>query len=307
MRNLNPDQLQAFVSVIEEGGFTNAARLLHLTQPAISLQVRELESRCGVLLIDRDGRRPKPTAAGEDLYVHAKKILAEQCAVLSLMRRHRDKAIGRVRIGMGTTTLLHIAGPALRRVKMEQPTLQLLVEIGTTGEVSQSVDAGDLDLGIVTLPVAQPHLVTSHLVSDELVAIFPAHYQDIPSEITPSWLASQPFIAEGRPSILSDMTRQWFGAGVEADVVMNLEYPAAMLGAVEAGLGASIVPSVLVQLDAPHIQVRSLTPNMIRQVGLIERPTEHTTAVMALKQSLIEGCRGASGRRAIEASPRNTA
>ena len=61
MRNLNPDQLQAFVSVIEEGGFTNAARVLHLTQPAISLQIREFEVRCGVSLIDRDGRRPKPT------------------------------------------------------------------------------------------------------------------------------------------------------------------------------------------------------------------------------------------------------
>jgi DNA-binding transcriptional LysR family regulator len=282
MRNLNPDQLQAFVSVIEEGGFTNAARL----------QVRELETRCGVQLIDRDGRRPKPTVAGEDLLLHAKRILAEQAALLSQMRRHRDKATGRVRVGMGTTTLLHIAGPALRRARHEQPSMQLVVEIGTTRELSHAVDSGDLDLGIVTLPVAQPNLKMTHLLDDELVAIFPAQQKDLPAEIMPTWLAGQPFIAEERPSVLADMSRQWFSASsVEPDVVMRLEHLAAMLGAVEAGLGASIVPRVLVKEPPPSIQVRRLTPNMTRTVALIERPNAHNPAVAALKQALLDGCR----------------
>jgi DNA-binding transcriptional LysR family regulator len=278
--------------VIEEGGFTNAARVLHLTQPAISLQVRELESRCGVQLIARDGRRPKPTVAGEDLLVHAKRILAEQEAVVGLMRRHRDKATGRVRIGMGTTTLLHIAGPALRRAKQEQPTLQLLVEIGTTRELSHAVESGDLDLAITTLPVAEATLVTTHLLDDELVAVFPAQQNDLPAEITPSWLARQPFIAEERASVLSTMSRQWFSAnGAEPDVVMQLEHLAAMLGAVEAGLGVSIVPRVLVREPSASHQVRRLSPTMIRTVALIERPNTHNPAVSALKHVLLDCCR----------------
>ena len=230
--------------------------------------------------------------AGEDLLIHAKKILAEQDAVLSLMRRHRDKATGRVRIGMATTTLLHIAGPALRKVRSEQPTLQLLVEIGTTRELSHAVDSGDLDLGIVTLPVAQTNLSTTHLLDDELVAIFPAEQSDLPLEITPAWLAGQPFIAEQRPSVLGDMTRKWFAAcNLEADVVMRLEHLAAMRGAVEAGLGTSIVPHVLVR-EAPHsVQTRRLAPRMMRTVALIERPSSQNPAVGPLKKILLDGCR----------------
>jgi DNA-binding transcriptional LysR family regulator len=289
MRNLNPDQLQAFVSVIEEGGFTSAARVLNLTQPAISLQVRELENRCGVLLIDRDGRKPRLTSAGEDMFRSAKTILTQQEAILGLMRQHRDKAVGRVRIGMGTTTLLHLAGPALRTARATMPTLQLVVRIGTTRELSHAVDVGDLDMALVTLPVAETRLIATPLKEDEIVAIFPASMAEVPAEVTPAWLAGQPFIGEARPSVLSDLTRAWFeAAGTEADIVMRLEHLAAMSGAVSAGLGASIVPRVLVERDSATISVRSLTPKVTRTVALIERPGAASTAISALKSVVVK-------------------
>jgi DNA-binding transcriptional LysR family regulator len=289
MRNLNPDQLQAFVSVIDEGGFTSAARVLNLTQPAISLQVRELENRCGVVLVDRDGRRPRLTPAGEDMFQHAKTILSQQEAVLGLMRRHRDKAVGRVRIGMGTTTLLHLAGPALRVARATLPTLQLVVQIGTTRELSHAVDVGDLDLALVTLPVVETRLVTTPLKEDEIVAIFPAAMADLPDKVTPAWLAGQSFIGEARPSVLSDLTRAWFDAGgTEPDVVMRLEHLPAMVGAVSAGLGASIVSRMLVERDSATISVRGLLPEMTRTVALIERPAAASTAVAALKAVVLK-------------------
>ena len=74
MRGLNLDQLHTFVEVIERGSFSAAADRLDLTQPAVSLQVRQLEKRLGVRLIERVGRRAQPTPAGAELLAHARKI-----------------------------------------------------------------------------------------------------------------------------------------------------------------------------------------------------------------------------------------
>src|SRR3954462_417557 len=72
MRGLNPDQLRTLVEVVEHGGFSAAARKLHLSQPAVSLQIRELESRLGVKLVDRVGKRAFASPAGAELIEHAK-------------------------------------------------------------------------------------------------------------------------------------------------------------------------------------------------------------------------------------------
>src|SRR5262245_8920169 len=97
MRNLNLDQLQALTKVIELGSFSAAARSLNLTQPAISLQIRELEQRLGVMLVERVGKRAHATAAGRDLIQHAQRLLREAEEAGVTMRRHREGWLGRVR------------------------------------------------------------------------------------------------------------------------------------------------------------------------------------------------------------------
>ncbi len=77
MRGFNPDHLKAFLEVVEQGSFTAAARRLNLSQPAVSIQIRDLEDRCGVQLIERSGRRPTLTAAGQELLAHAKRVVHE--------------------------------------------------------------------------------------------------------------------------------------------------------------------------------------------------------------------------------------
>ncbi len=290
MRNLNPDQLQSFVAVIESGGFSSAARILHLTQPAISLQIRELEGRCGVILIDRDSRPLRLTPAGQDLFERAKRILSEQEAALGVMRRHRDGAVGRVRAGMSTTTLIHIAGPALRKVKAEHPTLQMMVDIGTSRELAQAVRSNDLDLAIVTLPVELAQLQSTWLLDDDLVAILPATLTNTPSVISPSDIVEQPLITDGRTAILSELTRAWFEAeGLVPDQTMRIEHLEAIKGAVAAGLGSAIVPQILVRTSQPGLIVRPLKPRLTRRVVLVERSGATKSQAMSLLiQALVE-------------------
>ena len=107
MRSLNLDQLRALAKVVELGSFSAAARQLNLTQPAVSLQIRELERRFGVQLIERVGKRAHATAPGRDLVEAAQRIFRECELTDAAMRRYRDGWIGRVHIGTTNTTLMY--------------------------------------------------------------------------------------------------------------------------------------------------------------------------------------------------------
>ena len=101
MRRLSLDQLHAVVEVVRLGSFSAAARNLNLTQPAVSLQVRELEERLGLKLVERIGKRAYATAAGAELIERARRIEREVDDALDAMRRRRDGGLARIRIGTG--------------------------------------------------------------------------------------------------------------------------------------------------------------------------------------------------------------
>ena len=94
MRGLNLDQLRTFATVVEQKSFSGAAARLGVTQPAVSLQVRQLEKRFGVKLIERVGRRAAPTAAGADLLTHARDVEAALAAASEAMAPHAQGAAG---------------------------------------------------------------------------------------------------------------------------------------------------------------------------------------------------------------------
>src|SRR6478752_3885622 len=97
------DQLQTFIHIAELGSFTAAADKAGVTQPAVSLQIKLLEQRQGVRLIERVGRRAQPTAAGLEFLDHARRIMRELADAEEAMTPHRNGESGRVRIGSGAT------------------------------------------------------------------------------------------------------------------------------------------------------------------------------------------------------------
>ena len=96
MRNLSLDQLRTLIEVVALGSFTEAAKRLHLTQPAISQQIRELENRCDLQLVERIGKRAFATPAGSELILHGRRIMAEAEHALAAVRHHRMGTAGRV-------------------------------------------------------------------------------------------------------------------------------------------------------------------------------------------------------------------
>ena len=173
MRSLNLDRLETLQAIAETQSFSAAARRLNLSQPAVSTQMRELEARFGVPLLERLGKKALPTAAGRDLLAHAQRIAAETQAIMALARRRREGWLGRVRLGTSTIALNFHLPPVLRRLRSAHPYIELAVTSGTTVAVLAQLARNELDAGVVNLPIGDRALEVVPLCEEPLLAIFP--------------------------------------------------------------------------------------------------------------------------------------
>ena len=189
MRALNPDQLRSFADVVELGSFSAAAERLHLTQPAVSQQVRQLETRLGLKLVERAGRKVRPSTAGIELVAHIRRIEAVLEAALHAMAKHAKGAHGRVRIGTGATACIHLLPPVLRQLRRKLPGLELSVSTGNTADIVRLVEDNLVDIGLVTMPVRGRALSIAPLLEDEFVAIASPDARPLPAPLTPAALA----------------------------------------------------------------------------------------------------------------------
>ena len=296
MRSLNLDQLRTFVEVAKRGSFTAAAKLLNLSQPAVTHHVQELERRFKVVLLDRIGKRAYPTDAGEKLIEHARHLLDEDAHTLENMRRFNDGWLGRVRIGTSMTVLVYALPPILQKLKIEHPQLELNVKAGLTATTLRMLKTNDLDLGLCALPIEDPAFQTTELFDDELFAILPADQKDVPKKVTPAFLSRCPLILGNETAALRRTVTDWLAlAGPPPKPVMEFDNVEAIKSLVAVGFGVSIVPGL--SLRARHaqlanIQVVPISPRSKRRIGLVQlkgkRDTEGVklvaTALLALRR-----------------------
>src|SRR5512145_337732 len=267
MRSLNPDHLRAIAEVVAQGSFTRAAIRLNLAQPTVSLQVRELEARLGVRLVERLGKRAFATAAGRELIEHGRRIAEETERLIAAMRRHRDGWLGQVRVGSSTTALIYHLPPVLQALRTEHPNIGLVVTTGTTSGVVERILRNEIDLGVVSLPLSERLLDVVPLKREPLVAIFSARVARLPARVTPQFLLQHPLLLEFARAQVRALIVEWLSAGgAEPRPAMELDNLEAVKRMVASGLGASIVPAAAVsraEQDA-GLTVRPLKPALTR-------------------------------------------
>jgi DNA-binding transcriptional LysR family regulator len=289
MRGLNLDHVHAFAEVVRLGTFSAAAERLSLTQPAISLQIGQLEKRLGVKLVERLGRRAMPTAAGQELLDHAVRIDGAVAAALEALAPHASGDSGRLRLATGATASIY---PVLRALRQRFPRLEITVTVGNTPEVVRDIEDNRLDLGFVTLPASGRMLEVTPVIDDELVVIGSRDGAPLPAKVTASVLSEVPLITSEVGSNSRLLTDQWFAqARLTCRPIMALGSTESIKELVGAGLGCAVLPRMALQGrgDPPGLVVRSLVPRVHRTLGIVVRRDK------VLNRALKEAVRGLIG------------
>jgi DNA-binding transcriptional LysR family regulator len=293
--DVNLAHLKTLRAVVSHGSFSRAADSLHLSQPAVSLHIRQLEERAGHRLLERVGKRAFATMAGQLLLEHAGRVLGELEAAEQALGRLRGVVAGRVRLGTGATASTYLLPPLLRRLHARYPSLELVVVTGNSAEIAASVAANQLDLGIVTLPVSGRQLAISPLCVDRLVAIAP------PGALTrrrraigPAELARHPLILYERGGTIRRIIDEWFHrARAVPRVAMELGNGEAIKKLVEAGLGLSLASamSVKAEVRTRTLVTMSLQPPLSRRLGLVRRRDKPDTAAVRVVLAALDRLR----------------
>jgi DNA-binding transcriptional LysR family regulator len=246
MATMEIRQLKAFIAIAETGTFTAGAGRVHVTQAAISMQLKQLEREVGAPLFIRAPRRVILTEAGEALLERARSILREHDAALAEIAELAGAEHGRLRIGSASAMVAADPLPRiLKELRALHPRADVSISSGTSESLVRHILAGELDVAFVSLPVETRGIETVGLSRDELVAIAsPRHKLAKQRVVTAAALAKEKLILGERGGNTRRLIDQFFAeAGVHPTIMMELSRLAAIKRMVEAEMGVGIVPS----------------------------------------------------------------
>lgn len=287
MRSLNLDQLKTLETVVEQGSFSAAARLLHMTQPAVSLQIKSLEDRFGLQLVERNGRRVSATAPGGMLIEKAKALFAECENVSASMARFKQGWLGRVTISTTMTTLQYHLPNVLGELRRSHPNIEIVVTNMVTRDAVEAVADEEIDFGLITLPIRSSHVKVTRLCSENMLAIFPSSTQDAPGRVTPQCVDRSSLILEHPRGAVATLVGEWMAQErLSMRVAMHVATVDAVKKLVACGLGMSIVPEVAAYDIG--LTARPLSPPIASAIGLIEkRGTRESAARNVVREALL--------------------
>jgi DNA-binding transcriptional LysR family regulator len=245
-------QLRAFVAIAESGTFTAGALRVHVTQAAISMQIRQLENEIGAKVFVRAPRHVILTEAGEQLLRRARHILREHDAALDEIAELAGAERGRLRIGSASAMVLTEQLPAmLKELRKQHPAADISVTSGTSEVLVDQILAGEVDIAFVSLPVDVRGIKTERLSEDQLVAIAsPRHKLAKQRTVSAYTLAGERLILGERGGNTRRLIDQFFAqAGVSLHVAMELSRQQAIRRMVEEDMGVGIVPLQSVKED----------------------------------------------------------
>jgi DNA-binding transcriptional LysR family regulator len=243
---MDDHKLKVFCTVADTKSFSKTSEIIHLTQPAVSLQIQALEELYETKLFDRSGGSVTLTPAGELLYKYAKDILG----LYASARRDINAMIGLVKgnlsIGASTTVGNYLLPSVIVSFRKNHPRIWTNLVVGNTKVIVEKLLSGEIDLGIVEGDVAKHNLVVEKLIPDEMVVIMsPDHEWAKRKNLSISELSKEPLIMREKGSGTRQMVEKFLEENqVSPDslkVTLVLGSTEAIKTAVEDGLGISIL------------------------------------------------------------------
>lgn len=243
-------QLAVFAEVARQGSVVRAAENLHLTPPAVSLQVKELENQVGQVLFDRSGRRMSLTTSGEYFLFYARKLLATLKDAGDAMARLSRLETGRLTIGM-VSAAQYFLPQLLAKFHAEHPAVDVRLRLGGRGDLGAMLQSGDVDLCVMgRAPRDVPHRAEPFAAHPHVLVTAPQHRFARAEGVPVAALADEPFIVREAESGTRAALQEYLDAHhVAPSFVMEMPSNEAIKQAVMAGMGVSLLSLHTIALE----------------------------------------------------------
>ncbi|AMO25436.1 LysR family transcriptional regulator [Ramlibacter tataouinensis] len=271
--NLSTKQLRAFTALADERHFTRAAALCHLSQPAFTALIQQLETALKVRLFDRSTRSVALTPEGKEFEESVRRILADVDAALAGVSDHALRKRGRVAIALLPSLAADWLPQVLASFHRENPGIEMQVYDVLSEPCIEGVRSGRVDFALAATRVDTPELRAELFCSDTFHLVCPKGHPlgDLPT-VRPKDITGYSFIHLSRTSSV----RQYVDAATHPatfPAILEVDQLATVSGLVKAGLGISIVPGLaLYQFHGPELETRPIQwPGLVRKIHLVRR------------------------------------
>jgi LysR family hydrogen peroxide-inducible transcriptional activator len=276
MINVTLRQLRYFDALARHGHFGRAAETCAISQPALSMQIKELEETLGGVLLERSARRVALTKFGQELAQRARDILRSVDELGDFARASRDRLIGRLRVGMIPTIAPYLLPKLTENLARTYPELDLHIRETLTPRLIQEVADGRLDTAIVALPVSEPSFAEVALFKENFLLVRPRKDKGMAVPNSDALREMRLLLLEEghcfRNQALAFCNMQ-FPPWREVLDASSLSTLVQMVG---AGIGVTLIPEMAVAVEtrsAPVSVVRFKSPQPSRTIGMIWRKT----------------------------------
>jgi len=271
-------RLQVFHAVARLLSFTKAAEVLHMTQPAVTFQIRQLEEQFDTRLFDRAHNRVSLTEAGHVAFEFAENIFEKYSEMENAIREITGSISGSLTLGASTTISEYMLPALLGDFNSQNPEVLLRLRVSNTEGIVSMVENNVIDLGVVEGPVTNKNLLVEVCRKDDMVVVVPKdHELSKLKKITVKEMLNYPFICReegsGTREVISEHLRSQ-GLGKHAlKACLELGSPEAVKGAIEAGMGISVLSSVSItkELKLGTLKTIPLDPPLAREFSFVRQ------------------------------------
>ncbi|MEW8291103.1 MAG: LysR substrate-binding domain-containing protein, partial [Candidatus Thiodiazotropha endolucinida] len=275
--------------------FTKAAETLDMTLPAVTFQVRQLEEYFNTRLFDRTHNRISLTEAGERVYEYADRIFDLYADMENSVREMTGEIRGALTIGASTTIAEYMLPALLGDFGARYPEVTIHLRVSNSEGIVSMVENNTIDLGVVEAPVGNKNLVVEMCREDHLVAIVPPNHDLANHEsVDIKKLLGYPFICREEGSGTREVINEYLennSCDTAMDISMELGSPEAVKGAVEAGMGVSVVSRATIQkeLKLDTLRAINLVPKLERPFSFVHQKQKFRLRAM---EELLDFARG---------------
>ena len=297
--SLSLAKVRSFVAIAEARSFRKASETLRLSQPALSMQMHDLEADLGVKLLSRTTRRVELTAEGAFLLAGAMQMLAAFDATVAELRNRSILRTGRVIVGCVSTFAAQILPPILGEFARLYPKVSVTVFDGSAAALYRQLLEREADLGIGPAPTGLRELEFVPLLQDHFVAVFPRrHPLARRPEVTLAELQGLPLLLKVKGSDARTRIAAAFAAhGYQLNPAFEVYQHHTLGGMIEAGLGITLLPASSVALlgNRSFKTARIIEPDITRDTGILRLRGNKPSASAAAFQAFLQD-RLSSGR-----------